>query len=366
MNKQNIFKPTFGNRPQRIIGREEIINDFELGLLSESGHPNRASFLIGQRGTGKTALLLEFAERAKAMDFIAVRVTASERMLDEILQIIQVEGIEFIKGSKRKIKSVSAGGLGFSFGLTFSDEVEKKYSFRIKLTMLLDELANYNKGILLLVDEVTSSSPEMRELATTYQHLVGDGKNIAIVMAGLPGAVSSVLNDDILTFLNRARKVNLAPIQLNEIREFYLECFTGLGIDIGSEKLEMAVSTTRGYPYLLQLIGFYILKYIGSHKSVDDVNFDIAIKCSKQDLIENVFQPCLKSLSDKDIEFLKAMAEDDDDSMVANIGKRLGESHGHIQAYRKRLIAAGVIISERRGRLSITVPFLNEYLRGAI
>jgi hypothetical protein len=34
--------------------------------------------------------------------------------------------------------------------------------------------------------------------------------------------------------------------------------------------------------------------------------------------------------------------------------------------YRKRLIEAGVIDAERRGKLEMTVPFLGEYLRGEL
>ena len=38
----------------------------------------------------------------------------------------------------------------------------------------------------------------MRVLTTAYQHLVGEGRNVAIAMAGLPHAVSSVLNDEFI------------------------------------------------------------------------------------------------------------------------------------------------------------------------
>jgi hypothetical protein len=360
------FMPTFGNRPHRIVGRDEMINEFAAGLAASPGHPDRATIFIGQRGMGKTALLLEFADIASQMDYVAVRVVASELMLDEILQIIQVDGAKFVNDKKRNIKSVSAGALGFSFGLTFSDDTKKNYGFRIKFTMLVDELAKHGKGILLLVDEVQPDSPKMRELATTYQHLVGEGKNIAIAMAGLPGAVSSVLHDSVLTFLNRARKVFLGPIALPEISVFYSKCFSELKMTIGEDTLECAVSATVGYPYLLQLIGYYILKYANGGSQISDEIVSRAIKSSKHDLIEGVHKACLNPLSDKDIEFLKAMSKDKEVSSISEMQKRLGESQGYIQQYRKRLIEAGVIASERRGKLEIVVPFLGEYLRGEL
>jgi hypothetical protein len=365
MNK-DAFMPTFGNRPFRIVGREEIINEFVTGLAAAPGHPDRATIFIGQRGMGKTALLLEFADRASHLNFVPVRVTASERMLDEILQIIQVDGAKFVSGKKRNVKAVSAGVLGFSFGLTFSDDTIKNYGFRVKFTMLVDELAKHDKGVLLLVDEVQSDSPQMRELATTYQHLVGDGKNIAIAMAGLPGAVSSILHDSVLTFLNRARKVFLGPIALPEIAIFYAECFSELKMTINEDVLMRAVTATEGYPYLLQLIGYYILKYANDGNQITEDIVSRAIKSSKHDLIESVHTACLNPLSDKDIEFLKAMSGDKTVSSVAEIQKRLGESQGYIQQYRKRLMDAGIVSSARRGKLEMTVPFLAEYLRGEL
>jgi hypothetical protein len=48
------------------------------------------------------------------------------------------------------------------------------------------------------------------------------------MMAGLPSAISSVLYDDILTFLNRACKVHLEPLNLEDIRVYYAQTFARL------------------------------------------------------------------------------------------------------------------------------------------
>ncbi len=57
--KKNVFIPIFGNRPQSLVGRDTILADFMEGLSHPEGHPNRATIFTGQRGTGKTAILLE-------------------------------------------------------------------------------------------------------------------------------------------------------------------------------------------------------------------------------------------------------------------------------------------------------------------
>jgi len=363
--KKNKFIPTFGNRPQPLVGRDDVIAEFMEGLDHPEGHPNRSTILMGQRGTGKTAMLLEFAVRAAGAGYVTAFVTASEQMLDVILQLLHANGKKHAKGKKR-VQGVNAGALGFSFGLSVTEEAKENYGFRLKLTMLTDELSKLGKGVLILIDEVQSNTPQMRELAVTYQHLVGEGKNIAIAMAGLPGSVSSVLHDDILTFLNRARKIYLGPLLLNDISLFYSDCFTQEGKSIDADTLDFMVKSTLGYPYLMQLIGFYIMKYSDGEQVINNKNAEAAVINAKRDLIDSVHKTCLKPLSDKDRDFLIAMSADRENSRVGDIQARLGVSQAYIQQYRKRLIEAGIILSDQRGRVEYAVPYLGEYLRGEL
>jgi hypothetical protein len=360
---ENIFSPTFGNRPSYIVGREAEIGDFMTGLEGPSGHPNRATFFIGQRGMGKTALLLELAERCKATGFIPVRVTANDRMLDEIIEGIQLAGARFVEGKAKSVQSVSVGGFGFSFGLSFTEEINNNFGFRTKLTLLCEELSKHNKGIVFLVDEVQSNTPEMRQFATTYQHLVGDAMNVAFAVAGLPGAISAVLNDDILTFLNRAHKVYLGPLPLTEISTYFLRVFRDMDIDADVQTLDALAEGTKGYPYLLQLIGYHVIELLGGARELTQTVADLAVANSKRMLADNIYAPCLKPLSKEDRRFLEAMAQDKEFSEVADLKARLKAGDSHIQTYKRRLIEAGVIDSSGRGTLEFTIPYLGEYLR---
>ncbi|MDR3305572.1 MAG: ATP-binding protein [Clostridiales Family XIII bacterium] len=315
---------------------------------------------------GKTALLLELADRAKEFGFISVRVTASERMLDEIIEGIQLAGLRLREKKGKAVKSVSAGAYGFSFGLTFTDDIQNNYGFRTKLTLLCEALAKRGKGILLLVDEIRTNTPEMRELATTYQHLVGDGTNIAFAMAGLPNAISNVLNDDILTFLNRAQKVRLGALPLNDISVYFMDVFRGIGAAADPKVLDSAVVATKGYPYLLQLIGYNIIKQLGNTDTITSSIAELAVINSKRALEQDIFIPCLRTLSNEDKRFLEAMAKDPVVSRVADLKERLNVTGSHIQTYKERLIEAGVVDSPGRGLLEFSVPYLGAYLRGEV
>lgn len=52
-----IFSPSFGNRPSYLVGRETVISTFISGLEQEPGNRDRATLMLGQRGSGKTVLL---------------------------------------------------------------------------------------------------------------------------------------------------------------------------------------------------------------------------------------------------------------------------------------------------------------------
>ncbi len=107
----------------------------------------------------------------------------------------------------------------------------------------------------MLIDEVQPNSDQMRQFASTYQLLIGDGNNLAAVMAGLPGAISNVLNDDVLTFLNRASNEWLEALAIGQVDAQYTTTFRDLGIEAPHELVKEASSSTRVFPYPLQLVG---------------------------------------------------------------------------------------------------------------
>ena len=251
------FQPTFGNRPEQIVGRDGELLSVMTGLDEPTGSRKRCTLFLGQRGMGKTAMLLEIADRAAAKGYVVARVTAHENMPSSIIEQIQLNGARHFKSEERHLSGISAGVLGFSFGLSFSEAAQQQYGFRTKLSLLCDRLAEKGMGVLILIDEVHTSK-EMREVAASYQELVGDKKNIAICMAGLPYAVSEVLNDKVLTFLNRADKVYLGNISVSAIRAYYEHAFSSLGIRCSEALLDLSAEKTAGFPYLMQLIGYYL------------------------------------------------------------------------------------------------------------
>jgi hypothetical protein len=320
--------------------------------------------MLGQRGSGKTVLLWELADLASDAGFIVASPTiVSKGMLERIVEKIQDSGERFVSEGNSRLTGGSVGALGFSMGLQFARDIQETKSFQYKLTQLARKLTGQGKGILILVDELQANSPEVRQLVIAYQELVGEGLNVALAMAGLPGAVAATLNDHVLTFLNRARKVILEPLAISEVDAFFDQAFRKLELTIAPDLRREAAQTTQGSPYLLQLIGHNITLFTGEDGNVTRAVLDNAIQSSETDFENDVCRTTLAALSGRDVDFLRAASIDTGSSRMSDIAQRMGVTADYAQKYRKRLIDAGIITAAGRSEVSFAVPFLASYLR---
>lgn len=78
----------------------------------------------------------------------------------------------------------------------------------------------------------------------------------------------------------------------------------------------------------------------------------------------------LAALSDQDVAFLAAMADDeggeDAVSRISDVAERMSVTPDYAQKYRRRLIDAGVIEQARRGYVRFAVPYMADYLRSQL
>lgn len=359
-----IFSPAFGNRPSHLVGREPILRAFESALRSKPGSKDRAIVVLGQRGSGKTVLLWEFADRARQQGYVVASPTiASEGMLERVVEKVQDDGEKYVHNKTSYVSGGSVGALGFSAGLQFTRDVQESKTFEYKLASLARRLSERGRGIVILIDELQASSTEIRQLVIAYQELVGEGLDVALVMAGLPGAVSATLNDKVLTFLNRARKVELPPLARGDVDAFFLQAFDELGVAIAPDLRHEASNAVQGSPYMLQLVGHYICAYARDSGKVERKELDAAIDEARAYFRMDVCETTLAALSHRDADFLAAMAEDEGPSAIADVATRMGVSQDYAQKYRRRLIDAGVIEAARRGKIAFAVPYLGGYLK---
>lgn len=109
--KDTLFSPAFGNKPRTLVGRDMDMKCLKEGLDAFPGSKERARLVIGQRGLGKTVLLLELADYARSHGFLVASPTVvSNDMLDRIIEKLNREGERILSQKKSK---VTGGTVGF-------------------------------------------------------------------------------------------------------------------------------------------------------------------------------------------------------------------------------------------------------------
>jgi energy-coupling factor transporter ATP-binding protein EcfA2 len=353
----NPFNPQFGVKPDSFVGRDKIINDF-LDGLDFINSPQRTTVLTGLRGSGKTALLSDISVLVKKKNCISVNVTARDGLLADIIGDLNRSAKKWISKAISKIETVSVGVLGISFAITRGSK-SQTFGFRQALTDILEELDRHDIGVVFTIDEVHNDTKEMQEFIIVYQHLIREERNVALLMAGLPNAVYALLNNKILTFFRRSNRIFLHNIDIELVDKLYQSTFRDYDRNPTSIVSEAAVLTS-GYPYLVQLIGYYLWGI--TNKTITQAKLDFCLRQAKQDLFQNIHDLIYRDLSAKDREFIEAMCQDNGTSKFADVIDRMGVAKGYASKYRQRLLDSGLIQREGRGELSFTLPFMQEFV----
>lgn len=182
--------------------------------------------------------------------------------------------------------------------------------------------------------------------------------------AGLPAAVNErLLRDQLITFLRRAERYVLGPLEPYEVAEALQRPIEASGRSITPEALDAAVQLSEGYPFLVQLVGYHLWR---QHPDTPTITIS-EVKAARPAIIRRVgtlvHEPSLSEISDVDRAFLREMAVDDGPSRISDIAERLGVDSNYATKYRSRLLAAELIIAPARGYIDFELPYMRTYLR---
>ena len=361
---KNPFTPSFGSIPLQLAGREKIIQDTLEGLDNGPGDPHRSTIFIGARGSGKTVLLAKIAEEASANGWISVNVNADLNMLDEILIQVRDNAKEFLTPeSLLHISSISFAGVGVSRN---EKQSNRKTTWRSEMTSIIKELNEKDAGLLITVDELDVRIDELKTVITTFQHFVRERRDVALIMAGLPSKVSDLFRNDSISFLRRAFQYHLEAVEESEVRFSMKKTIELAGRSIDSDALALAVKSTKGFPFMIQLIGYQMWRQNSDKKNISIDDAEEGIILAQNDLNRMIFDVTYKELSEKDIAFLEAMLFDNEYSVISDISKRMKVTPKYAGMYRKRLIEHGVISSYGHGKVTFDLPMFREYIQSRL
>ena len=373
----NPFKPTAGKMPPILIGRDGLIEDFAEALDNGAGAPGRIMLITGQRGFGKTVLLTEFRRIAASRHWETIAETASEGLVDRLIAALSPSDIHMDQASLNPsigIPGVATASLGQAH---FQSAVEPFTLRNALLKRLESRKIGKGRGIVITIDETQAASEaDLVSIATAVQHVTAsidetdvpdaDKKGVAIVFAGLPHMLNELVNNEVTTFLRRAMRRELENALIPDVKNAFLETVRDSGKTIGEDDAMTAARETNGYPYMVQLVGYYMWQSAQRRRS--DVIGPEDVENGMRDAVlafgDAVCTPALDGVDPSGRLFLACMAQDGPSpSRTADIADRAGRSRSWVNKYRSILIGERMIRPAGRGLIEFTVPHFGDYLR---
>lgn len=338
----NPFTLMFGKIPYVNIRRDDVISDIVLEFDQE--RPSTQSIIIiGARGAGKTVLLAELYNYYDKDDsWIVADINPHRNILEDLASNIYEKGKMkhlFLKTSF----NFSFHGLGFS--INGDEEIT---SINTILEKMFESLKKQNKKVLITIDEVVSND-KIREFVHDFQTYIRKDYPIYFIGTGLYENISSLQNDKSLTFLYRAKKILLKPIDLTLISKAYKNA-----LDIDEKTALQLAILSNGYGYGFQLLGYLFYE----HKKIDDY----LLNKYDDELRMNSYNKIYSTISENEKKILNEFIKEDI-KKVADILKNTGFNDKNFSVYRDRLIQKGVLISPKFGYLSLALPRFKDFLK---
>ena len=203
------------------------------------------------------------------------------------------------------------------------------------------------KHVLITIDEVTNNE-YMQIFAASFQIFVRQDLPVFFLGTGLYENVEELQNEKNLTFLYRAPKVSLKPLNIRAIIYKYQNIF-----HIEEKQAVEMARLTMGYPFAFQVLGYLTWNNNGDYKSI--------LPQYEQYLSEFVYDKLWSELSAKDKIVARGIAQIKS-GKISEIRELLHMETNEFNPYRKRLIRKGLIDGETRGYVKFTLPFFEEYV----
>lgn len=379
---------TPGQLPRILAGRTAEMRRIE-GLLArvatfgELGGP--LLVFHAPRGIGKTSLLRAGQRRAAESGFVTAWVACSRQ------QPVLAEIAHSIGRALERADAVPAGAAGSRWrgqlerltvevglpGAKVQAEVSRREAtapphaaIGVLESLLHDAAAAVRArggaGLLLLLDELHTASPdEMSVLLNTLQNLDGERADnpLTAVAAGLPVTPEALTRA--ATFGERSTFVSLDVLSDDDARAALVAPADAEGVRWSADALAAIATESRGYPYLIQLLGSTTWDAadpaVGDELTLAAVQQGLPVA---RDQLAAMHRARWGAASRLEQQFLAAMAAAGDGNVTrAAIAAGMGVDSRAISVPRERLIDKGVIEPVGHGLVRFTLPGFGAFVR---
>lgn len=339
--KTNPYTLVFGKQPIEIVPRIEQTQKV-LRAFTANPSPQQVFIATGVRGCGKTVFMSTIAKELKSRpDWIVVQLNPDRDLLQSLAARLYSDQllIQLFRTAKIDLSL-------FGIGVKINDAAPIS-DIEYAIAKMLEEVKKAGKRLLITIDEA-SNTDQLRVFASAFQILVREELPVYLLMTGLYENIDALQNEKNLTFLHRAPKINLEPLNIGTMALSYQNTF-----EIGKEEALRMAQSTKGYSFAFQILGYFTWEYRGDPAKVH--------REYKQYLEEYSYNKIWSELSSVERKVLYALAKDPA-GQVSAARERLGCSPVYFAQYRNRLIKRGVLVSGGYGVLLFTLPLFSDFV----
>jgi hypothetical protein len=215
------------------------------------------------------------------------------------------------------------------------------------VSRILELLKRAGQKVLVTIDEIIVSN-SAKEFIKQFQIYIRNDLPIFMVVTGIYKSIEEISNAAGLTFLYRAPRIPVEPLDRIAIANSYQRC-----LNISRERAIEMSKLTRGYSFGFQILGYLCYE---TGKAYEDLleRFD-------HEMYEMVYRKVWTETSRKEKDVMYAIAKAQS-SRVKDIREVLHMDTNCFNPIRRRLINQGIVISESDGYLSFSLPRFAEFV----
>lgn len=338
---QNPFTLTFGKSPlepvERPVQTNEIIDTFTAEPVNQ-----QMLLITGVRGSGKTVMMTEISRKLRTREeWVVIELNPSVDLLQGMLSKLNSNPV-----CAGIIKSAKIDLSFWEFGVSIEGAAPITDA-ETAIIAILEKMKKNGKKLLVTIDEVTNNE-FMHVFAGSFQIFVRQDLPIFLLATGLYENIDELQNEKNLTFLYRAPKIQMKPLNQQAIIKKYMNIF-----QIEREQAAPMAELTKGYPFAFQVLGYLTWNNRGNYREV--------LEEYEQYLSEFVYDKIWSELSQKDRVVARGIAETGS-GKIKDIREHLGMETNQFNPYRKRLIKKGILSGEMRGYVYFTLPLFEDYV----
>ncbi len=345
--KNNPFSLDFGAEPNLCINRYEEYNRIINAFMADK--PSTHIFmLIGARGTGKTVLMTMVSHKlCEEKDWIHIDLSSERDMLHSLAASL------YENSKKKKISTKLELTVGAA---KVTLEKNKEYSdIQIDLDNMLCEYKKKNIRVIITLDEAANSK-NIREFTTYFQHCLREGFQIFVLMTGLYKNLRALENNRTQTFLKRAPRINIGPLNNMRIGNAYKEVF-----NINDAEASFMAKQTCGYSYGFQMLGYLVFES-KNQKMNDEI-----IQEYKTMLGEFSYEKIWEELSAGERKIVAAIASAENEISVKDVREMIEMDSNNFSTYKSSLEKGGILQKDSAyGMVDFALPYFRDFINSTV